>query len=155
MRLLIVGTLKGQLTAATKIAMDNGATVTHAEGSDQAMAVLREMAQFGTEGFVFAGYRQGRPLSDITMARAVDAAGGDGATVHGMRSTFRDWVGEMTPYPRELAEVALAHALPNKVEAAYQRGDLLEKRRRLMAEWATFCGRPMVAGEVVQLRTAT
>jgi hypothetical protein len=57
----------------------------------------------------------------------------------------------MTNYPRELAEAALAHALPNKVEAAYQRSDLLEKRRRLMAEWAAFCGRRMIAGEVVPL----
>src|SRR4051794_33258500 len=66
--------------------------------------------------------------------------------------TFRDWCAEATNYPRELAEAALAHTLRDKVEAAYQRGDLMEKRRRLMAEWAAFCARPVVAGEVVALR---
>jgi hypothetical protein len=71
-----------------------------------------------------------------------------------MRSTFRDWCAEQTNYPRELAEAALAHVLNDKTEAAYQRGDLLEKRRRLMAEWAAFCGREMVVGDVVTLHTA-
>lgn len=123
--------------------------------SEPALAVLREMAQLSTEGFVFPGYRLGRPLSGVALAKAVHAAGGNGVTVHGFRSTFRDWCAEATNYPRELAEAALAHALPNKVEAAYQRGDLLEKRRRLMAEWAAFCGKPMIAGEVVPLRAAT
>jgi len=60
-------------------------------------------------------------------------------TVHGFRSTFRDWVAECTEFPRELAEAALAHVLSNKTEAAYQRGDMLEKRRRLMEAWASYC----------------
>jgi integrase len=62
-------------------------------------------------------------------------------TVHGFRSTFRDWAAETTGYAREVAEAALAHALGDRVEAAYRRGDLLEKRRRLMDDWATFCER--------------
>jgi len=123
--------------------------------SEPAMAVLRAMAQFGTEGFVFPGLRPESALSDVALARAVDAAGGNGATVHGMRSTFRDWCAEATNYPRELAEAALAHALKDKVEAAYQRGDVLEKRRRLMAEWAAFCSKPRAAGEVLPLRAVT
>jgi integrase len=122
--------------------------------SEPAMAVLREMAQFGNEGFVFPGLKAASALSDVALAKAVDDAGGNGATVHGMRSTFRDWCAETTNYPRELAEAALAHTLRDKTEAAYQRGDLLEKRRRLMAEWAAFCGREMVAGAVVTLRSA-
>ncbi len=65
--------------------------------------------------------------------------GRGGLTVHGFRSTFRDWCAEATAHPREVAEQALAHALPDKVEAAYRRGDMLEKRRRLMEEWAAFC----------------
>jgi integrase len=72
--------------------------------------------------------------------------------VHGFRSTFRDWVAEQTAYPRELAEKALAHTIEDKTEGAYQRGDLLEKRRRLMDEWAQYCSAPFVGGKVVPLR---
>ena len=115
--------------------------------SEPAMAVLRQVAQFGSEGFVFPGLKAASGLSDVALAKAVDA----GATVHGFRSTFRDWAAETTAYPRELAEAALAHALSDKVEAAYQRGDLLEKRRAMMKAWAAFCAREMVAGEVVRL----
>jgi hypothetical protein len=83
--------------------------------------------------------------------------------VHGFRSTFRDWCAEMTNHPRELAEMALAHRtfqgddgreVGGKTEEAYRRTDLLEKRRRLMADWAAFCDRPMIAGEVIPLRAA-
>jgi len=123
--------------------------------SAPALAVLRKMAQLGTEGFVFPGLKAASALSDVALAKAVDVAGGNGATVHGFRSTFRDWCAEATNCPRELAEAALAHVLKDKTEAAYQRGDQLEKRRRLMADWAAFCGKPMAAGEVVTLRTAT
>jgi integrase len=122
--------------------------------SEPAMGVLREMAQFGAEGFVFPGLKAASGLSDVALAKAVNAAGGTGATVHGFRSTFRDWAAETTAYPRELAEAALAHALTDKVEAAYQRGDLLEKRRAMMKAWAAFCGRELVAGEVVALHAA-
>jgi integrase len=122
--------------------------------SEPAIAVLRAMAQLGTDGFVFPGLKAASTLSDMVLTRAVHIAGGNGATVHGFRSTFREWCAEYTNHPRELAEAALAHTLKDKTEAAYQRGDLLEKRRRLMTDWATFCGREMVAGEVVTLRTA-
>jgi integrase len=74
-------------------------------------------------------------------------------TVHGFRSSFSDWAADNTAYPQEVREQALAHAIPNKVEAAYQRGALLEKRRRLMADWATFCAaRAVPVGDVVPLR---
>jgi integrase len=122
--------------------------------SDPAMAVLRQMAQYGNEGFVFPGMNAASMLSPMTLARLVTAAGGAGATVHGMRSVFRDWAGEATNYPREVVEAALAHAVENKTEEAYRRGDLLERRRRLMADWAVFSDRPMVAGEVIPLRAA-
>ena len=75
--------------------------------------------------------------------------------LHGFRSAFRDFVGDETHFPRELAEAALAHVLKDKTEAAYQRGDQLEKRRRLMTDWAAFCGREMVPGDVVPLRATT
>jgi integrase len=77
---------------------------------------------------------------------------GDGVTVHGFRSTFRDWAAEQTNYPREIAEAALAHVLGDKTEAAYQRGDLLEKRRKLMQAWAGYIGRPVALGTVTMLR---
>ena len=73
-------------------------------------------------------------------------------TAHGFRSTFRDWCGEATNHPREVAEQALAHTLGDKTEAAYRRGDLFEKRRRLMDDWAKFCGRPAVMADVLPMR---
>ena len=81
----------------------------------------------------------GRPLSNMSMNTLLRRMGRAGLTVHGFRSTSRDWCAEATAHPREVAEQALAHALPDKVEAAYRRGDMLEKRRRLMEEWAAFC----------------
>jgi len=88
------------------------------------------------------------------LTRAVDEAGGDGASVHGFRSTFRDWCAEATHYyPRELAEAALAHAVRDQTERAYQRGDALERRRAMMEAWAMFCGRePGASGEVIEFR---
>jgi integrase len=78
---------------------------------------------------------------------------GHGATVHGFRSTFRDWAAEQTSYPGELCEIALAHAVTDKTEAAYRRGDMMEKRRRLMADWAAYCERPpAVRDNVVAIR---
>jgi integrase len=77
-----------------------------------------------------------------------------GTSVHGFRSTFRDWCSERTNFPREVCEMALAHAVGDKVEAAYRRGDLFEKRRRLMAEWQKYLAKPIPAerGNVVALR---
>jgi integrase len=75
----------------------------------------------------------------------------DDLTVHGFRSTFRDWASERTNFPREVAEMALAHAISDAVEAAYRRGDLFEKRRRLMAAWADYCAKPSQAGKVVSI----
>ena len=75
-------------------------------------------------------------------------------TVHGFRSTFRDWAAERTAYSREVCEMALAHAIGDRVEAAYRRGDLFEKRRRIMADWGTFCDMPITGGKVVSLAGA-
>jgi len=71
------------------------------------------------------------------------------AVPHGLRSTFRDWCSEFTNYPRDVAEMALAHAIGNKVEAAYRRGDLLAKRTRMMDDWARFLDTPAAAGSAV------
>ncbi len=122
--------------------------------SDAALDLLRGVARLGAEAdrFVFPGARAGKPLSNMAMAMLLERMGHDDLTVHGFRSTFRDWCAEATNYPRELAEAALAHTLRDKVEAAYRRGDLMEKRRRLMEEWAAFCAKPAAAGEVVPIR---
>jgi integrase len=125
--------------------------------SRAAVALLSRLGTHasGGDGFVFPGAKPGRPLSEMAIRRLLERMQRTDITRHGFRSTFRDWCAEATNYPRELAEAALAHALRDKVEAAYQRGDLLERRRRLMEEWADFCSRPMpAAGEVVLLRKA-
>jgi len=90
-------------------------------------------------GYVFPGGRPGKPLSNMTMMMLLRRMGRGDLTVHGFRSTFRDWTAEATSVPREVAEQALAHTLADKVEAAYRRGDLFEKRRQLMDQWARFC----------------
>lgn len=124
---------------------------------EAALIVLREMRKLGSqpEAFVFPGSRKGKPLSNMAMAMLLSRMGRDDLTVHGFRSTFRQWCAEHTNVPRELAEAALAHTLKDKVEAAYQRGDLMEKRRRLMADWAAFCAGPAPQGEAVLLRMTT
>ncbi len=122
--------------------------------SEAALAVLAEMAGLrnAPDAFVFPGGRPGKALADHTLWTAARALGGK-ATVHGMRSAFRDWAGETTAYPREVIEMCLAHRLGDKAEQAYARGDLFQKRRRLMQDWAEFCSRPMPAeGNVVELR---
>ena len=123
--------------------------------SEGALAVLRDMAKLRTgpktDGFVFSGGKPGRPLSSMAMLMLLRRMGRGDLTAHGFRSSFRDWCAEATNYPREVAEAALAHTLRDRTEAAYQRGDLIEKRRRLMSDWAAFCARP-ATGEVVPLR---
>jgi integrase len=121
--------------------------------SDRAIAVLETLPREGE--YVFAGARESKPLSNMAMLELVRGMRGKGATVHGFRSTFRDWAAETTAYPHEMCEIALAHAVGNKVEAAYRRGDMMEKRRRLMSDWAAYCeGELAVGGEVIPLRAA-
>ena len=108
--------------------------------SPEALAVFKraaELRQAGTD-LVFPGMKRDRPLSDMTLLKVLRDMGLQ-ATVHGFRSAFRDWVAEETSFAGEVAEAALAHAIPNKVEAAYRRTDFLEKRRDLMRIWGAFC----------------
>lgn len=93
-------------------------------------------------GWLYPGHKKGKPLSNMAMLNLLDRMGYGDITVHGFRSTFRDWVAECTEYPGELAEMALAHAVESKVEGAYRRGDMLERRRRMMEEWARYCNSP-------------
>ena len=112
--------------------------------SDRAVEIVRIMQSRRENDFVFAGMRGGglSNMSLLAMLRTM----GRSVTAHGFRSSFRDWAAEQTNFPREVAEQALAHVLGDKVEAAYRRGDLFEKRRRLMAAWAEFCGKPSPSG---------
>jgi integrase len=109
--------------------------------SPAAIAILREQQKIGhaPDAFVFPGGKRGRALSTNAMLALLKRMGRTDITPHGFRSTFRDWAAEKTNYPREVAEMALAHAVSDKVEAAYRRGDLFEKRRQLMSDWAAFC----------------
>ena len=101
--------------------------------------------------FVFPG-RNGKTLSNMSCLAVLKRMGRADLTVHGFRSTFRDWAGESTAHPREVIEHALAHLLKDKAEAAYQRGTLLEKRRALMGDWGAYCNTVRTAGDVVAIR---
>ena len=107
--------------------------------SPPALSVVQSMKGRDAR-FVFPGGKHKHPLSNMAMLALLERMGREYLTVHGFRSTFRDWAAERTNYAREVAEMALAHAIGDKVEAAYRRGDLFDKRRRLMEEWAKFCG---------------
>jgi integrase len=122
--------------------------------SDAALAILNTVAPLKSadNGLVFPGGKKGKPLSDVAVSKAL-AAVADGVTVHGMRSTFRDWAAESTAYPREVAEAALAHTNRDKVEAAYRRSDLFDQRARLMRDWAAFCTSPAgKSGHIIAIR---
>ena len=104
--------------------------------NDHAIDLLKEMPRL--DDWVFVGGKQGKPLSDGAMLSLLRRMDRTDVTVHGFRSTFRDWVGEETNFPTNLAEYALAHKLGNETERAYARGDQLEKRRELMEAWGSY-----------------
>lgn len=105
--------------------------------------------------YLFAGGNEGAPLSNMAMLELLRRMGRKDLTVHGFRSTFRDWAAECTSYPGDVCEMALAHAIGDKVEAAYRRGDLFEKRRLLMLDWAKYCEAPKGKAQVVPLARKT
>lgn len=107
-----------------------------------ALNILEQALHRKGETLIFPGAKEGRPLSDMTLTAVLRRMKRGDLTAHGFRSTFSDWCAEQTAFPREVAEMALAHTIGNKVEAAYRRGDLFEKRRRLMDAWASFCLTP-------------
>jgi integrase len=104
------------------------------------LAILDKVEPLRAEGnpFVFPGMKTGRPLSIMSMEMVLRRMKRNDITVHGFRSTLRDWASERTGFPHEVCEMALAHTIANKAEAAYRRGDLLERRRELMEAWAAF-----------------
>ena len=120
--------------------------------SREALAILDEMEELRTDKHLFPGHKAKRPLSLTALSKALKAAGGGKATVHGTaRSTFKDWASERTSFPSEVSEMALAHSIGDKVEAAYRRGELLKKRAALMQQWATFLATPRAGGAVIQI----
>jgi integrase len=108
--------------------------------SPEVIEVFRKAAKFRASGIdlIFPGQKLKKPMSDMTLLKVLRDMNA-GVTVHGFRSAFRDWVADQTNYPGEVAEAALAHAISNKVEAAYRRTDFLGKRRDLMRDWASYC----------------
>ncbi len=119
----------------------------------QAVKLLRSLEDTRIDGedFVFP-WRLGKHLSNNSLLTLLERMGRDDITGHGFRSTFRDWAAETTNYPREVCEMALAHAVGTAVEAAYRRGDLFEKRRRLMSDWAKYCDKVRESGKVLPLK---
>jgi len=121
--------------------------------SDAVVTLLKAVKEESTEGkYIFNGKKKDSALSNMACLATLKRMERTDITVHGFRSTFRDWVSETTSYPRDVAEMALAHTIENKSEAAYRRGDLIEKRRALMSDWAAHCAAVHVAADVVAIR---
>jgi integrase len=122
--------------------------------SDRALEILQALPTERGNDSVFIGSSKGSGLSNMAMAAVLKRMGRTDITVHGFRSTFRDWCAERTIYPNHVVEMALAHSIGSAVEKAYRRGDLFEKRKRLMADWARYCVTQPVSGTVVPIRKA-
>lgn len=120
--------------------------------SARAVTILRQLEKLKTSEFVLAGQVRNQPLSNMAMEMMLRRMKVENATVHGFRSSFRDWAGNVSSFPREVVETALAHVIGDKTEQAYRRSDALEKRRKLMEAWASYC-EPKKAGNVVQMRS--
>lgn len=124
--------------------------------STAALAIVKRLKAIRQNDFVFPGERWNKPLSNMSMLMMLRRMGREDLTVHGFRSTFRDWAAEQTNFPREVAEAALAHVIADRTEAAYRRGDLFEKRRSLMATWAVYCQmEPSAGGAVILMKGTT
>jgi integrase len=121
--------------------------------SDAALAILRTMGEVRTGEHVFPGARSGRPISNMAMLMLLRRMRRGDLTAHGFRSAFSDWCAEQTNFPSEVREMALAHAVGDKVEAAYRRGDLFEKRREVMSAWGRYCDGED-SSNVVEMRRA-
>jgi integrase len=118
---------------------------------DAALAIIETMAGIREGDFVFPGGKASRPLSNMSMLMLLRRMGREDLTIHGFRSSFRDWAAERTGFPAEVAEMALAHTVADAVERAYRRGDLFQMRRQMMDAWAKFCAAPSAAGRVVPI----
>lgn len=133
--------------AGTKM-MEEDAKPRRVPLSDRVIKLLKSLPREEGNPFLFIGANVGKPLSNMAMLELMREMR-PGFVPHGLRSTFKDWCAETTNYPNEVSEAALWHTVADKVEAAYRRGDLFEKRRKMMQAWATFCSTPK-ASKVVQ-----
>jgi integrase len=123
--------------------------------SARAIEILQALPCEDGNAHVFIGtQRPGAALSHMTMAQVLTRMERKDITVHGFRSSFRDWGSESTSYPNHVLEMALAHAIGNAVEEAYRRGDLFDKRKRLMTDWGRYCAAPKQTGAVIPMRAA-
>src|SRR5450631_3484728 len=120
--------------------------------SSRAATILRQLQKLKAGDFVFPGQARTKPLSNMAMEMVLRRMKIENATVHGFRSSFRDWAGNVSNFPREITETALAHVIGDKAEQAYRRSDALEKRRKLMEAWAAFC-EPDRDGKIIRLRS--
>jgi integrase len=118
--------------------------------ASRAVTILRQLGKVSTGEFVFPGQARNKPLSSMAMEMVLRRMKIEDATVHGFRSSFRDWAGNVSSFPREVVETALSHVIGDKAEQAYRRSDALEKRRLLMEAWATYC-EPSNSNNIVQL----
>ena len=123
--------------------------------SPRAVVILRQLEELRAGAFVFPGQASNRPLSNMAMEMLLRRMKINDATVHGFRSSFRDWAGNVSNFPRELIETALAHVVGDKAEQAYRRGDALEKRRKLMDAWAAYCATSKTAEVISFQRSAS
>ena len=118
-----------------------------------------QLTRYGDARFLFPGYQPGRPFNEGAMLKLLKRMGFEELTVHGFRSTFKDWARDRTNFDNYVVEAALAHSLGDKVEAAYARSDVIEKRRKLMEAWADFCsrgvGHPLTCAAVVDALQTT
>jgi len=157
---ILTAARSGEVRGATWSEIDLGAAVWVVPGdrmkagrehrvalSGAAVSVLKALPRMAGTDIVFPAPRGGM-LSDMTLTAVMRRMKVDGVP-HGFRSTFRDWAAERTNYPRDVAEMALAHTIGDKVEAAYRRGDLFEKRKRMMADWAKFLSKVDVSSDGV------
>jgi len=119
--------------------------------SKEAIKVLKEAKKFSHDEYVFTGLKKNKPISEAAIRNLIRTDHSE-VTIHGFRSSFRDWCAEMTNYPREVAEAALAHTLKDKTEAAYQRGDIFVKRKKLMDAWANYCLKSDKSAKVVPIK---
>jgi integrase len=118
--------------------------------SDRAVEIVRGLPAIVGTDFLFLGTRDDKPLNDKAMLQKMRVLR-PGVTVHGFRSTFRDWAGDRTNYPRDIVEASLAHAIEDETEAAYRRSTAVEKRRRLMADWSRYCAQGAASGGVIAI----
>lgn len=119
----------------------------------RALAIVKALHETRHSDFVFPGYARGRPLSNMAFVMLMRRMKADAYTPHGFRSGFRDWAGDCTSFPRDVAEQALAHRVGDATERAYRRADALEKRRKLMVAWANYCG-TVKGGNVIPMARA-